>query len=410
MNAKRFDIAAAGAAVLLMLVLHGAVYGQSASELVARGNRLYQAGSYDQALDAYQALPPEKAEDAVVLYNRANCLYRQEDYAGAIALYEQASVTSKDIKLVERCRYNLGNCHFQEAQKQLDSDLKKAMEALTESVRHYRAALDIDPRDAEAARNIAVTRLVMKDLLDKLKQQEQQQQQQNQVQELARQIQELIERQEALRTQTAQTQAAQQAGAEQQAQEFGEQATEQEALRQDTGKAQHQADQLQQQIGSTASTAGADPNAQAQQQQQAQALGQAAQELGQAIGQEQQAVEHLQAAQGPDALQAQDQSGQSLQRALDALGKPQPQEQQQQQQQDGSSQDQQQQQEEQQQEQPAQDKQEQKDQQKGQDQQQQQQASAPDTTAKQIIDDERQRKEQRRRPGSGGYQAVDKDW
>ncbi len=200
----------------LTLWLGGAAWAESAAELVARGNRLYEAGSYDEALAAYESLPPESADQAVVLYNRANCLYRQEDYAGAIGLYEQASVTSKDMGLAGRCRYNLGNCHFQEAQRQLESDLKKAMEALTESVRHYRAALDIEPEDAEAARNMAVARLVMKDLLDKLRQQEQQQQRQNQVQELAKQIKELIERQETVRGKTTETQerAAQEGGAD----------------------------------------------------------------------------------------------------------------------------------------------------------------------------------------------------
>jgi len=169
--------------VLLLLVISQAALADSARvstsqacpELVERGNKLYKQGnfndainSYDQALlDAPGALEPK--------FNQANSYYRLDDLAKAMDLYRQVAAESKDMKVVTRAKYNLGNSYFQQGSKQKDSNLQKAIDDLKTAIGSWRGVLDIEPENKKAARNIEVARLLIKDLLDQLKKQQQQQ-------------------------------------------------------------------------------------------------------------------------------------------------------------------------------------------------------------------------------------------
>ena len=196
MNARKYKTVFQ---VLLLLVISQAALADSARvstsqacpELVERGNKLYKQGnfndainSYDQALlDAPGALEPK--------FNQANSYYRLDDLAKAMDLYRQVAAESKDMKVVTRAKYNLGNSYFQQGSKQKDSNLQKAIDDLKTAIGSWRGVLDIEPENKKAAKNIEVARLLIKDLLDQLnKQQPQdpnQQQQQNQQQQNSQQ-------------------------------------------------------------------------------------------------------------------------------------------------------------------------------------------------------------------------------
>jgi Mg-chelatase subunit ChlI len=191
--------------VLLLLVISQAALADSARvstsqacpELVERGNKLYKQGnfndainSYDQALlDAPGALEPK--------FNQANSYYRLDDLAKAMDLYRQVAAESKDMKVVTRAKYNLGNSYFQQGSKQKDSNLQKAIDYMKTAIGSWRGVLDIEPENKKAARNIEVARLLIEDLLDQLNKQQQQdpnqpqdpnqQQQQNQQQQNSQQ-------------------------------------------------------------------------------------------------------------------------------------------------------------------------------------------------------------------------------
>lgn len=103
------------------------------------------------------------------------------------------------MALEVKSKFNLGNCAFREAERQQDSDLNKAMEACAKSIRHYQEALGLDPGFHEAAKNIEVVRLVMKNILDEInKQKEARQRQQEAQQKIADRLKELIQRQQDL--------------------------------------------------------------------------------------------------------------------------------------------------------------------------------------------------------------------
>jgi len=78
---------------------------------------------------------------------------------------------SRDLSLEARAWYNIGNCAFSEAQRQVESDLEKALESYRESVGFYQTALEKDPDLGDAAHNLEVARLMIKDLLDQIQKQ-----------------------------------------------------------------------------------------------------------------------------------------------------------------------------------------------------------------------------------------------
>jgi len=85
-----------------------------------------------------------------------------------------AALTSRELSLEAKALYNIGNCAFRQGQRQADSDLEKALEYFKESVGYYSAALEKEPGMPDAAHNLEVARLLIKDLLDAIKKQQEQ--------------------------------------------------------------------------------------------------------------------------------------------------------------------------------------------------------------------------------------------
>jgi len=171
------------AILLLALSLTQAARAESARTSVRQGNRLYSQGNFNEAISSYDQALLEKPQAQEPKFNKANSNYRLDDLAEAIDLYKEVAAESKDMKLVTKAKYNIGNCFFQRGLKQRDSDLQKALEDLKTSITHWRQVLDIDPTNEKAAKNIEVARLIIKDIIDQINKQKQQQQDPNQPQD-----------------------------------------------------------------------------------------------------------------------------------------------------------------------------------------------------------------------------------
>lgn len=160
--------------LLLALPLLQAVQAESARTSVQQGNRLYAQGNFNEAISSYEQALLEKPQAREPKFNKANSFYRLDDLAEAMDLYKEVAAESKDMKLVAKAKYNLGNCFFQQGMKQKDSDLQKALEDLKTSITNWRGVLDIDPKNEKAAKNIEVARLIIKDIIDQINKQKQQ--------------------------------------------------------------------------------------------------------------------------------------------------------------------------------------------------------------------------------------------
>ncbi len=150
----------------------------SPAAIVREGNQAYKDQLFDIAKEKYDSITDqEKLTTGHINYDKANCLFKQGDYDGAIELYRKAANQSSDNKLTASTKFNLGNCYFQKAKASQQEQPEEAVKDYLQSARCYRQALDIDKNDIEAAQNIALSRKKIKELKEILKQQQQQQNQ-----------------------------------------------------------------------------------------------------------------------------------------------------------------------------------------------------------------------------------------
>src|SRR4030042_370437 len=171
--------------VLLLILFASATQralAESASGIVSEGNKLYQQGQYQEAISRYDNAILKAPEAVEPRFNKANSYYRLDDLQQAIDLYKAVAAESKDMQLVEKAKYNLGNCYFRQGIKQKDADLQKAIENMQTAIGWWRQTLDIDSANENAATNIEVARLTIKDIIDQMNKQKQQQEQQQQQQ------------------------------------------------------------------------------------------------------------------------------------------------------------------------------------------------------------------------------------
>lgn len=173
-------------------------YGKTVAGFVKEGNNAYNAGEYDKAVTAYDEALKEGPESPYAYFNKGAALYKKGDYPGAAGAFEKAALNSKDRQFEAKSKFNLGNSAYKEAEGRKDKDPQKALESCSKSVSYYRDALSIDPNLKEAAENMEMVRLVMKNLLDEIqKQKESSRKDQEKKQQAAEKLEEIIKEQEA---------------------------------------------------------------------------------------------------------------------------------------------------------------------------------------------------------------------
>jgi len=182
-NARRQHRSCLILPVLAVLMAGAPARADAVRRLTQEGNKLYAAGQHTEAINKYNEALVEQPAAIEPKFNKANSYFRLDDLAEAIDLYQEVAVESKDMPLVAKAKYNLGNCFFQRGAKQRDADLQKALDDMKTSITYWRDVLEIEPQNAKAARNIEVARLTIKDILDQIEKQQEQQNQQQQDQQ-----------------------------------------------------------------------------------------------------------------------------------------------------------------------------------------------------------------------------------
>jgi tetratricopeptide (TPR) repeat protein len=317
-----------------LLCLTGAALGkgeQEASDLVARANQLYGGQKYEKAELLYKDAQKILPESPQVHFNLGNVAYRKGSYGDAEESYSK-TLDSADAprELRKKALYNLGNCAFKEGDKLLDSDLQKALESYRLSILRYqdvisrdeletaRSGTKEDKTDKDAKFNIEVARLKIKDILDKLKQQEEQRKEQHkQQEEFIKKLQEAIKQQEEIVNDTGETEDRKKQG-EDVSQSVEEIAKKQTENKETTGELSKELEQItqaaqSQSSGNSQSPPPADENAVA-----------AKESLNNAEIEQGTALQHLDRKDLSDAKGAEETAVQHLQDALQKLTKPQP--------------------------------------------------------------------------------------
>jgi len=168
----RVETRLAAIAVLTMAAL---CHAESARLSLREGNRLYARQDWAGAISQYEKAASEDPAAIVPKFNKANALYRSGDFAGAVNGFNAVAGESRELPLVAKAKYNLGNCAFREGMRQKDSDLQKAIDSIKKAQVSWRETLAIDPSNRKAKENINKAALELKRLLDEQKKKEQEQ-------------------------------------------------------------------------------------------------------------------------------------------------------------------------------------------------------------------------------------------
>ncbi|UCF06868.1 MAG: tetratricopeptide repeat protein [bacterium] len=347
---------------------------ESPRSLVSKGNRSLERGDFDKAIELYERASVQASESPIVTFNTGDAYYRKEDYGKARELFEQAALKAEDLSIEASAWYNMGNCSFRQGQRQVDSDMEKSLEFFQESVRSYMTALEKDPELADAAHNLEVARLVIKDLLDRInKQQEAMKEQQEKMKEIVDSLLALIEREERAIALGDSLERDPSKGTKTWTDGVKRLEGSQEGIRQGTLDVQGALDGL------------FPPDQSPQPVQQAQS------HLDTSVVNQDDALEDLGSKEPGGAVPDQQQAVEQMKKALELLaqGEQQPQQQQQgeQEQQDQAQQEEPQ-----------------------QDQEQQEQQQPRDENARAIIEEEKENRKKRQQQAMGKYRKVDKDW
>lgn len=141
--------------ILFPLTLEAATFREFFANYL--GNRAYEQGSYQYALESYSKSLSYEGDEAKVYANIGNVYAQNEDYDQAIQVYKKAALDLKGDDL-SAAYYNLGNMYMQK------QDLENA-------IPHYVEALKLNPNDEDVKHNL--------EFALRLKQEQQQQQQQD---------------------------------------------------------------------------------------------------------------------------------------------------------------------------------------------------------------------------------------
>lgn len=351
---------------------------ESPRSLVRDGNRRLKKGEYDKAIEYYERASIDAPESPVLALDMGNAHFMREEYAAARDYFEKATLRSDDLMLEAMAWYNMGNTAFRQAERQEDSDLEKALGYYEEAVRFYQTALEKDPELADAAFNLEITRLTIKDLLDRInKQREMMEQQQEKMKQIVDSLRSLVQREGRAAAESRGLGAEVDRNSSWQ-RRIDRASVAQGAIEKDTDVVQGKLQEL------------FPPD------QQPLPVQQALSHIDSSIADQSCALEELSRKEPDAAAAGQDDARGQLEKALDVLteGQRPPEQQQgeQQEQQAGG------------QEQPPEDRPEQSD------QQQQAARQQRDETARDIIDEEKENKKRRQEDAVGGYKKVDKDW
>ena len=139
---------------------------------VKKGNILYDEGKFKESLEHYEKASSADPNSGIVNYNIGTASYKLNDYERAVNFFNRA-LTDEEEELAQQTTYNLANSEYKMGISIEDSNTQEAVNLLTQSVRHYEKALELDKEDKDAIFNYEYVKKELKRLQDKLKQQQQ---------------------------------------------------------------------------------------------------------------------------------------------------------------------------------------------------------------------------------------------
>ncbi|MBV9997775.1 MAG: VWA domain-containing protein [Verrucomicrobia bacterium] len=131
---------------------------------------LYQRGDYQRAFEAFQDELQRRPDDPLLNYNAGDAGYRVGKYEQAFESYAKA-MNSPDSTIRQHAYYNAGNTLFKQGDAQ--EDLEGRLTRYYDAQYQYEQALELDPSDAAARKNLEILKRRIKETEEQKKRQEQ---------------------------------------------------------------------------------------------------------------------------------------------------------------------------------------------------------------------------------------------
>lgn len=168
--------------VVVLLLISPPVAGASAVKSAREGSVRFKEQDYAGAVAKYEEALKNDPESAKINFNLGTSLYKAGDYDTAAEHLQQALLTD-DPDLLARARFNLGNTHYQRGRLQEDQDIAAAIAELERSLNYYEPLLEAPDPDPDAIANQALIEQELQRLREKQEEQKRQQQDQKQNQD-----------------------------------------------------------------------------------------------------------------------------------------------------------------------------------------------------------------------------------
>ena len=150
------------------------------ADKIREGNRLYQAGNYDGALDKYVNAQIDSPKIPQLDFNIADVQYKRGKYNEASQLFEKV-IKSDDIGMKTKSSFNLGNTQYRQGK------MKEALECYKKTVDYINetapASTELDALKNDAKYNYEYVEKKMKEQQQKQQNQDQKDQQQKEDQD-----------------------------------------------------------------------------------------------------------------------------------------------------------------------------------------------------------------------------------
>ncbi len=146
------------------------------------GNRLYEAGKYDEAVEHYNEALVDEPDSSRLHFNLGDARYKSGKYDDALASFGKVTTSDSDPARTARVAYNVGNTKVRQGEAVEATDPQKTLDLWTEALLAYRRALGADPDDADAKWNHELVERKIAALRKKLEEQQRQDEQQKQKQ------------------------------------------------------------------------------------------------------------------------------------------------------------------------------------------------------------------------------------
>ncbi len=114
---------------------------QKVNNDILTGNEAYRKGAFAEAATNYEQALKIDGNNPIAIFNLANAIYKQNQYASALTHYIQIIQQTTDKSLRAKAWYNMGNAYIRQ-------------QKINDAIQAYRQSLLLAPEDNDARENL----------------------------------------------------------------------------------------------------------------------------------------------------------------------------------------------------------------------------------------------------------------